>query len=205
MLRTIGEADTLELLHRSRTPLIAVDARVQKRQLDILEDRRARQQVERLKNEAELLIADASQLFARHLRNVLTIEPITTGARRVETPKDVHERRLAGTGRTDDRQKLPAIDADIHTTQRLHLILAGVVGFRDFVELDQRLRRGRLRLEGSLGFGLLPLFEFEDCAHDLARFSGVGRLGVVAWAALTDWSSRRCFPNACRPTPNARQ
>ena len=47
------------------------DAGVDQRQLDVVQRGGARQQVERLKDEADLLVADARQLVVVHLADLL--------------------------------------------------------------------------------------------------------------------------------------
>ncbi len=94
-------------------PLRCLDdalARVEQRQLDVLERRGARQQVEALEHEADGLVADARQFVVRQRRDVAAVEQVTPGGRPIETAEDVHERRLAGARRSDDRDELAGGD-----------------------------------------------------------------------------------------------
>lgn len=163
VLRAVGEADALERLEGALAALVGVHARVEKRQLDVLPDRRARQEVEGLEDEAELLIADARQCLRGHRGHVFAVEPVAALRRRVEAAEDVHQGGLAGAGRADDRDELAAIDPHVHAAQRLHRVLAGVVHLAHALQLDEGLVG--LQRRGRLGLGVPPVFEFEDGAH----------------------------------------
>src|SRR5438552_4124514 len=81
---------------RQRAP--AVD----ERQLDVVERRGARQQIETLKDESDFLVPDRGELVLRHARDVLSVEEILAGRRLVEAPDDMHERRFPGSRRPGD-------------------------------------------------------------------------------------------------------
>jgi hypothetical protein len=74
-------------------------AAIDQRQLDILDGRGARQQIEALKDEAQHVTAQHRQLRAVEAAGRNALEQIVAGARHVETAKNVHRRRLAGAGR----------------------------------------------------------------------------------------------------------
>jgi hypothetical protein len=65
---------------------------IDKRQLGVLARRCACQQIETLKHEAELAIANLCELIAIEVRNVGIIQKIVTGTRPIKATKDVHER-----------------------------------------------------------------------------------------------------------------
>ncbi len=58
----VGQPDRVERLDRPLSPLPRLNARVEQRQLDVRERRRARDQVEGLEDEADLAAADAGQV-----------------------------------------------------------------------------------------------------------------------------------------------
>src|ERR687894_787802 len=68
------EADRVQSLGRAPAALGRVDARVEHRQLDVLKRRRAREQVEALKDEAELAQAYVGALVLRERRHVAAAE-----------------------------------------------------------------------------------------------------------------------------------
>ena len=60
-----------------------------------MQRRGARQQVERLEDEADFLVADARQLVVVHVADVLAVQEVGPLRRRVETPDQIHQRGLA--------------------------------------------------------------------------------------------------------------
>jgi hypothetical protein len=61
-------------------------------QFGVLARRCAAQQIETLKHETQLAIANLCELIAIEARNVRIIQEILTGTRAVEATEDVHER-----------------------------------------------------------------------------------------------------------------
>src|SRR5262249_28984201 len=75
-------------LGRMRTAFLCVE----QRQLDVLDRGRARQQVEALEHESDLLVADRRQLVVGQPRYVAAVQVIAARGRPVEAAEDVHER-----------------------------------------------------------------------------------------------------------------
>jgi hypothetical protein len=86
MLDAVTELDALESFRRALSALVSADTGVDQRQLDVMERGRAGEQVERLKNESDLAIPDASQLVLVLVGDQLARQPILTGVRRVRQP-----------------------------------------------------------------------------------------------------------------------
>src|SRR6187401_1805345 len=82
------------------------------------------EQVERLEDEPDLLVADAGELVVVHLAHLLVVQQVGALGRRVEAADQVHQRRLAGAGRTHDRDVLAAADLDVHAAQGVHFLFA---------------------------------------------------------------------------------
>ena len=72
--------------------LCAGNAAVNQRQFDIVQRRRARQQIKSLKDEANFLITNAGQLVIVHLGNVFAVQPVFALRWRIETADQIHER-----------------------------------------------------------------------------------------------------------------
>ena len=104
-------------------------AGVDQRQLDVVERRRARQQIERLEHEADLFVADPRQLVVVHLADLFAVQQVRALARRVEAADEIHERRLARPGRPHDGDVLAALDGNRHAAQGVNLLRAHHVGF----------------------------------------------------------------------------
>src|SRR5947209_8641008 len=113
---------------------------IQQRQLDVLQCRGAREQVEVLKDEAEPLIAQPRPLIDRHGSDLLASEAIAAGGGTVEAAEDIHQRRFSRAGRSDQREILARLDGERHAVQRLDLDLAEVIHLADIGELNQRHR-----------------------------------------------------------------
>ena len=130
----VAEADGLE--RRAGAPcrsrrLERAAAVVEQRQLDVVERARARQQVEALEDEADLLVADARQIVARQPRHVAPSRTYWPLDRTVEAPEDVHERGLAGAGRSRDGHELAGLDVERHAAKRADLDFTDDVGLRE--------------------------------------------------------------------------
>ena len=128
----LAEPDRVERRQRALVPLGGLEAvlrAVEQRQLDVVERGRARQQVEALEHEADLLVAHARQLVLRRLGHVLAVEHVLTGRRPIEAAGDVHERRLAGAGRPGDGDELALLDVERHAAQRAHDVFAHSIFF----------------------------------------------------------------------------
>ena len=101
--------------------------RVEQRQLDVLDRRGARQQIEALEHEADGLVPDARELVGRQRRDIAAVHQDTAARRPIQAPEDVHERRLARTRRPDDGDELAGVDAERDAAQRVHEMIADVV------------------------------------------------------------------------------
>src|ERR1044072_7325265 len=104
----LGEIDCLQRLLRHLVALRRADAAVDQRQFDVVQSCRAREQVERLKDEADFLIANAREFIVVHIGDVLAVQPVLSLRWCIETADQVHQRRLAGTGWTNDGDVLAA-------------------------------------------------------------------------------------------------
>ena len=111
---------------------------VQQRQLDIFESGRAGQQIEVLKDEPDLVIANVRQLIAIERGNIGFIKHVSAGCRPIETTENIHECRFAGTARAHQRDKFAALDFERDAAHRVHFHLAGAVRLVDIAQPDDR-------------------------------------------------------------------
>ncbi len=110
-------------------PLFRRNACIDQRQLHVVQRRGARQQVEGLEDEANLLVADARQLVIVELADQLSVQPVVAFAGSVKAANQIHQCGFARTRRSHDGDILVALNADAHAAQRVHLLLrAHVVG-----------------------------------------------------------------------------
>src|SRR5262245_20301324 len=78
------------------------------RQPDVFDAGKRRQQVEELKDEADLVATDPRQLIVRQAAERFVVDADRSGGRPVEAADQVEERGLAGAGRPDDRDHFTA-------------------------------------------------------------------------------------------------
>ena len=90
--------------------LVQLDALVEQRHLDVLDDRVLRQQVVRLKDEAEVGAADLGELVVVHPGDVDVAQEVVAAGRPVEAAEDVEERGLAGAGRPHEGDEVALVE-----------------------------------------------------------------------------------------------
>lgn len=145
MIRPIAQADQIE---RALDPLgLFLPAqrrmRVEHRQLDILPSRRARQQIEPLKNKPNLSVPDFGQLFPAQFGNVHAIEFESSSSRLIQTPQDVHQGRFPGAARSHYRHEFARLHRQRHIADGMNFHVAGLIHFMNAVEIEDR-GHGRL-------------------------------------------------------------
>ena len=134
-----AQAHRVERFFGPRFPLPARQARIDERQLDVLDGVRAREEVERLEDEADLLVADLRQLVVVHRRDLAALQVVRAGRRRVEASDQVHQGGLPGPRRTHDRDVVAALDRQRHAGQGVDdRLRPHLVGFRHVADIDER-------------------------------------------------------------------
>ena len=146
VIHALAEPTRSSACLRALDALLALQARVDQRQLDVVQRVRARQQIEGLKHEADFLVAHARELAIVHLRDELAVQPILAVVRRVEAADHVHQRRFAGARRPHDRHVLAALDREIDAAQRIDRLLAHSVVALQVVRFDGRHPSARCRV-----------------------------------------------------------
>jgi hypothetical protein len=79
---------------RALAAILHVAAAIQQRKLNVLDGTGSRKQVEILKNEPNLLIADLRKTVAVKIPYLRAVQAITARSRLIQTPEYVHERRF---------------------------------------------------------------------------------------------------------------
>src|SRR5690606_10578205 len=131
------EPDEREHLARPPLPLALRQAAIDERQLDVLERRRAVQQVESLKDEADEVASEQRPLLAREPGDVRALEEIPAARRPIEAAQDVQARRLAGAARARQRDELARAHGEVDPVERADLGRAAAVHARDALEREQ--------------------------------------------------------------------
>src|SRR5436190_416114 len=134
MVGPVGKANRGERLAGARGPssLTGVD----QRHLHVVQGAGARDQVEALKHESDLSVADASEVVVVESRHVGAVEDIAAAGRHVQAPDDVHQGRLARSAGTHDGDEVTFADFEVDALQRVYLDLAHAVGLGDPLERD---------------------------------------------------------------------
>jgi hypothetical protein len=96
MVHALAEVDGLKDELGAGDALGLRGAVVDERQLDVVQSGGAGEQVEGLKDEADLLVADAGELVVVECGDVVPVEPVAALRGRVEAADEVHQRGLAG-------------------------------------------------------------------------------------------------------------
>ena len=109
---------------------------VKHRHFDVLQRRRARKQVETLKDETDLFVADISERITVESGNVYAVEQIIAAARAVERTDHVHQRAFAGAAGAHDGDKFARKNFQRNPAHRMDIHFACVIRLVDFVELD---------------------------------------------------------------------
>ena len=123
---------------------------VDQRQLDVLERRRAGEQVERLEDEADLPVPDLGALVAVEPGDVDPVEKVAARRGPVEAADDVHEGALAGPGRPHDGDELARVDREGYAVEGPDLDLAHRVDLDEVLDPDD-LQGQNLRPPGPPG------------------------------------------------------
>ena len=87
----VAKAHLLERREGAFASLLAI-APIDQRKLDILDRVQSREQVVRLEDETDVLVANAGELAVGELSNVLAGEDVRAAIGHVEASEDVHER-----------------------------------------------------------------------------------------------------------------
>ena len=111
--------------------------RVIERHQHILERRGPRQQIEILKDEADLGIPHHRAILRRQLGNILPIQPVFATRGPVQTAQDVHERALARPAGTHQRDHFAALHLQRNVLEHGNLQFAPVIGLLDVFEPDE--------------------------------------------------------------------
>jgi len=91
----VRQADAFQGQQGPPTALTPGQTRIDQRHLDILQRTEPPEQLERLKDEADTLVAQARQTAVGQAPGVVAVEAVAAAARAVETAQDIHQRALA--------------------------------------------------------------------------------------------------------------
>ena len=141
VMEALAEADRRERLHRALVALGRLHllrAVVEQRQLDVVERRRPRQQVEALEHEPDLAVPDRSRVRPSTCARRPCRRGCTAARRAIEAAEDVHQRRLAGPRWPGHRDELARLDVQVGAAKRPDRDLADVIGLDEVTNGNDR-------------------------------------------------------------------
>src|SRR2546430_4277785 len=118
--RALGEPDHVEPLARAGAPLARSQPRVEDRELDVFEGAGPGEDVDRLEDEPDLAVADPREPITREAGDVLAVDEVAAGRRRIQTAENAHEAGLPRAGGAHDCDELAALDLDRHPAERVN-------------------------------------------------------------------------------------
>lgn len=115
---TFAQADAVECLHGS-LPAKATSS-INHGNHHIFQCAGSIDQVERLKDEADVVVSDLGELLFRQIADNLLAKREGPAGGSVKAPQDVHERTLAATGSAGNAHEFPFLDGQINTIEGVH-------------------------------------------------------------------------------------
>src|SRR5258708_37419757 len=103
---------------------------IEQRKLDVFYGAGSSKQIELLKNEAYLLVANLGKLVAAQGADIHAVQVVGAGGRLVETAEDIHHRGFARAGGSHDGDEAAALDFERHAAERVHGDVAEPVDLR---------------------------------------------------------------------------
>jgi len=138
MVAPVFQAQRPESLQRPLPAVFASVFVVEQGDFNVFQRRRAREQVESLKDKPDFLVADFSERVAAERTYVNPVEAIRAGGRLIQAADDIHKGGLAGARVPHHRHEFPPVDLKGNFVQRVDDAVAHFVSFFQMVRLDKR-------------------------------------------------------------------
>ena len=123
MVHPVFQADAHEHFLRAPRALSGRNARVNQRQLHVLERVEPRQKLKLLKDKADFLAADMRQLVFIQIANHAPMQNVFARRRCIQTADDIHQRGFAAARRAEDGEKFALFNIQIDSLENgLHFI-----------------------------------------------------------------------------------
>ena len=103
----------------------AVDVRKRHRQGDVVQNGKVRDEIETLENEADFLFVECDHFFFLELADILAVHQYFTVELRIQAAQQVHQRRLAAAGFTDDRNQFTFFERQLDVLQCVETFAVG--------------------------------------------------------------------------------
>jgi len=152
MMQTFAETDAFkEALGSTRQSFGVRSAECgvgtgERRHEDVFDHRALRQEIMRLKDEADLLVADFGELLVVERREIFSPEDYLAVGGSIKCADDLQQCAFARTGWTDDGESLAANHHEGNAAKHHDVARAGGIAFGYIGELQQRFGRWHLTM-----------------------------------------------------------
>ena len=133
-----SQSDCAQGLARGLFSICLGVATIEQGQFNIFLRRRPRQEIEALKDKAQITSTDARTLIPAQCLNMDTFEQISAGGWRIQTAQNIHGRRFARTAGTHDGNKLAFFNLKADLVERHQLTGPFAIALGHPLEGDQR-------------------------------------------------------------------
>src|SRR5215216_4775932 len=141
MMLSPSKADPFQRAGGLGPLLFERQATVQQRQLGIFEGAGTGNEIEALKHEPDLPVTNVSQLIRMEMADIGAVQFIVTPGRLIETPQDIHKRRLSGPGGAHDRNEFARVDGQAQSPQGVHVHVAQAINLPNVVAFNEAAHR----------------------------------------------------------------
>jgi len=121
VVEAVREANRVQQLARAIVDLLLRPAAQMQRNGNILDRSEGRKEIEKLKNEADLIAAQTSELVVREAAEPRAVHFNLAGRRRIQAADEIQQRRLAGARGPDDGGHLAARNFEVDIVERRDL------------------------------------------------------------------------------------
>jgi hypothetical protein len=146
VLGPAAQAHRLQQLVRTPFPLRAWHAGEHHRQRHIVRGGHRGDEIERLKDDADVALTMKAERSARHLREIVAEDAERPFRRAVETGNQIQQRRLARPRRAEQADELALLDGHRHAVQRADGRFSHPVVFLQVAGLEQSGHGDRRRI-----------------------------------------------------------
>src|SRR6188768_794668 len=136
----MGHADALERRIGALAAFGSLHAAVDERQFDVLEHGEVTNQVEALKDEPDLAVANARPLREGEVRHLVAVQHVGALAGRVEQAENREERGLAAARWAGNGDVLALLDFEMNAGQGMRFYFVRVEHLLDAIKANQGLR-----------------------------------------------------------------
>src|SRR5581483_6321379 len=154
MIEPCAELHQIEKFSRALVNFFPRPSAKMQRQRNVFHASQSWQQIEELKNEADLIAADAREIIIGKFRERRTVDFEFAPGRPVEPADEVQKSGFSRPGRSNDGNHLAAIDRKIHAFERRDFALA-IKLFGNAAEVDHPVNTMMTHRHGVVAPALL--------------------------------------------------